>query len=118
METQTEAEEEEESEASESEDDEVSFNPKSRINVPQIFKSINLIKNKLMLVSMANPFIAECRKLIKDLPSGFLKREYPNWNENQVINFWWSGDINDIPDKIGFSLADNPYLPPSVAFGI
>ena len=118
METQTEAEEEEESEASESEDDEVSFNPKSRINVPQIFKSINLIKNKLMLVSMANPFIAECRKLIKDLPSGFLKREYPNWNENQVINFWWSGDINDAPDEIGFSLADNPYLPPSVAFGI
>ena len=40
-----------------------------------------------MLVSMANPFIAEFRKLIKELPSGFLKQKYPNWNENQVINF-------------------------------
>jgi hypothetical protein len=51
------------------------------------------------------------------LPGGVLKREYPNWNHNQIINYWWSGDINEGPDDIGFSLADNPYLPPSVAFG-
>ena len=67
---------------------------------------------------MANPFIAECRKLHIELPSGFLKQEYPYWNENQVINFWWSGDINDTPDEIEFSLSENPYLPASVAFGI
>ena len=57
---------------------------------------------------MASLFISECQKLIKDLPNGFLKREYPIWNENQVINFWWSGGINVAPDEIVFSLADNP----------
>jgi len=51
------------------------------------------------------------------LPVGVLKRDYPSWNHNQIINYWWSGHINEGPDGIGFSLADNPYLPPSFAFG-
>ncbi len=46
-----------------------------------------------------------------------LKRDYPSWNHNQIIIYWWSGDINEGTYDIGFSLADNPYLPPSVAFG-
>ncbi len=51
------------------------------------------------------------------LPAGILKCDYPSWNHNQIINYWWSGNTNEGPDDIGFSLADNPYLPPSVAFG-
>jgi hypothetical protein len=72
---------------------------------------------KVQLIDAINPFITECRELIKMLPAGVLKRDYPSWNHNQIINYWWSGDINEGPDDIGFSLADNPYLPPSVAFG-
>jgi hypothetical protein len=51
------------------------------------------------------------------LPAGVLKHDYPSWNHNQIIYYWWSSDINEGPDDIGFSLADNPYLPSSVAFG-
>jgi hypothetical protein len=51
------------------------------------------------------------------LPAGVLKHDYPSWNHNQIINYRWSSDINEGTDNIGFSLADNPYLPPSVAFG-
>jgi hypothetical protein len=51
------------------------------------------------------------------LPASVLKRDYKSWNHNQIINYWWSGNINEGPDDLGFSLADNPYLPPSVAFG-
>jgi hypothetical protein len=83
-------------------------------------QSQDLIKAELIkvqLIDAINPFITECRELIKMLPAGVLKRDYPSWNHNQIINYWWSGDINEGPDDIGFSLADNPYLPPSVAFG-
>jgi hypothetical protein len=51
------------------------------------------------------------------LPASVLKRDYKSWNHNQIIDYWWSGNINEGPDDLGFSLADNPYLPPSVAFG-
>ena len=127
MESETESEEEEsESEMeSESENEEgqnedgqdKDGQAKPKIIVPQLFKAVNLIKNDLIKINhlgMQNPFIAECRKLIKDLPSGFLKREYPNWNENQVINFWWSGDINGAPEEMGISLAEHPYQSPSL----
>jgi hypothetical protein len=83
-------------------------------------QSQDLIKAELIkvhLIDAINPFITECRELIKMLPAGMLKPDYPSWNHNQIINYWWSGDINEGPDNIGFSLADNPYLPPSVAFG-
>jgi hypothetical protein len=83
-------------------------------------QSQDLIKTELIkvqLIDSINPFITECRELIKMLPAGVLKRDNPSWNHNQIINYWWSGDINEGPDDIGFSLADNPYLPPSVAFG-
>jgi hypothetical protein len=83
-------------------------------------QSQDLIKAELIkvqLIEAINPFITECRELIKILPAGVLKRDYPSWNHNQIINYWWSGDINEGPDDTGFSLADNPYLPPSVAFG-
>jgi hypothetical protein len=53
----------------------------------------------------------EYRKLIKRLPKGLIKRMYPSWNDNQVMNYWWSGDINTGPDVSNFiSLADHPYL--------
>ncbi len=51
------------------------------------------------------------------LPASVLKSDYPSWNHNQIINYCWRGNINEGPDYIGFSLADNPYLPPSVAYG-
>ena len=78
-------------------------------------QSINLIKNKLIKInSMENPFIKECRKLIKALPKGLMKKEYPHWNEAQVINYWWSGDIMEQPEEIGVSLQENPYVPASI----
>ncbi len=83
--------------------------------------SQDLIKTdliKVQLIDPINPFITECQELIKMLPAGVLKRDYRSWNHNQIINYWWSGDINEGPDDIGFSLADNPYLLPSVAFGV
>jgi hypothetical protein len=83
-------------------------------------QSQDLIKAELIkvqLIDAINPFITECRELIKMLPAGVLKRDYPSWIHNQIINYWWSGDINEGPDDIGFSLAENPFLPPSVAFG-
>jgi hypothetical protein len=45
-----------------------------------------------------------------------LKRDYPSWSHIPITNYWWSRDINEGPDNIGFSLAYNPYLPPSVDF--
>ena len=48
---------------------------------------------------------------------GRAHRDYPSWNHNQIINYWWRGDINEGPDDIGFGLADNPYLPSSIEFG-
>jgi hypothetical protein len=49
------------------------------------------------------------------LPKGLIKKTYPNWSDNQVINYWWSGDINGGPDTPNFiSLADHPYLPTSI----
>ncbi len=86
----------------------------------EIKHSRDLIKSdliKIQLIDAINPFIKECRELIKMLPASVLKRDYPSWNHNQIINYWWSGDINEGLDDLGFSLADNPYLPPSVAFG-
>ena len=51
----------------------------------------------------------------KRLPKGLIKKTYPNWSDNQVINYWWSGDINGGPDTPNFiSLADHPYLPTSI----
>jgi hypothetical protein len=48
------------------------------------------------------------------LPKGLIKKTFPNWSDNQVINYWWSGDINGGPDTLNFiSLADHPYLPTS-----
>ena len=63
---------------------------------------------------MENPFIKECKKLIKALPRGLMKKEYPHWNKAQVINYWWSGDIMEQPEEIGVSLQENPYVPPSI----
>ena len=87
-----------------------------------INSNINLIKMQLrmeqeMAERRRHPFIKHCNDLIKNLPSGFLKSNYPNWNNTQIINYWWSGDIYVGPDEIGFSLSENPYLPPSVQFG-
>jgi hypothetical protein len=49
------------------------------------------------------------------LSKGLIKKTYPNWNDNQVFNYWWSGDINGGPDTPNFiSLADHPYLPTSI----
>jgi hypothetical protein len=47
------------------------------------------------------------------LPKGLIKKTYPSRNDNQVIYYWWSGDINEGPDALNFiSLAD--YLPTSI----
>jgi hypothetical protein len=52
---------------------------------------------------------------MKRLPKGLLKKTYPNWSDNQEINYWWSGDINGGPDTPNLiSLADHPYLPTSI----
>ena len=76
---------------------------------------INIDLVRLNLLSQINPFITECRNLIKRLPKGLIKRTYPNWNNNQVINYWWSGDINMGPDVPNFiSLSDHPYLPTTI----
>jgi hypothetical protein len=70
---------------------------------------------KINYLSQINPFITECRKIIKACPRGVIKENYPNWNDNQIINYWWSGDINEGPDDPNLiSLADHPYLPSSI----
>ena len=70
---------------------------------------------KINYLSQINPFITECRKIIKACPKGVIKENYPNWNDNQIINYWWSGDINEGPDDPNLiSLADHPYLPSSI----
>ena len=76
---------------------------------------INTQAARLNLLSQIHPFITECQKLIKPLPKGLIKKTYPSWNDNQVINYWWSGDINDGPDAPNFiSLANHPYLPTTI----
>jgi hypothetical protein len=70
---------------------------------------------KINYLSQVNPFITECRKIIKACPNGVIKENYPNWNDNQIINYRWSGDINEGPDDPNLiSLADHPYLPTSI----
>jgi hypothetical protein len=51
------------------------------------------------------------------LLASVIKPDNKSWNHNQIINYCWSGDINDGPDNLGFSLDNNPYLPLSVTFG-
>ena len=90
-------------------------------------KAVFLIKQKINFITWEerlkteemrrHPFIKEARELIKNCPPGYIRANYPSWNDNEIINYWWSGDINEGPDEIGFSLSDNPYLPPSVQFG-
>jgi hypothetical protein len=53
---------------------------------------------KINYLSQVNPFITECRKIIKACPTGVIQETYPNWSHNQIINYWWSGDINEGPD--------------------
>jgi hypothetical protein len=66
-------------------------------------------------LSQINIFFTECRKIIETCPKGVIKENYPNWNNNQIINYWWSGGINEGPDNPNFiSLADHPYLPTSI----
>ena len=70
---------------------------------------------KISLLSRVNPFITRCRKIIKSCPKGEIKKAYPNWNENEIINYWWSGDIYEGPDEPNLiSLADNPWLPTTI----
>jgi hypothetical protein len=74
---------------------------------------VQLIKTNYL--SQVNRFITECRKIIKACPKGVIKENYPNWNDNQIINYWWSGDINEGPDDPNLiSLEDHPYLPTSI----
>jgi len=76
---------------------------------------INVEAIKLNLLSQIHPFITESRKIIKACPKALIKKTYPSWNENQIINYWWSGDIYEGPDMPNLiSLADNPYLPTSI----
>jgi hypothetical protein len=76
---------------------------------------INIHVVRLNLLSQIHHFIMECQKLIKRLLKGLSKKTYPSWNENQVIYYWWSGDINEGPDVPNFlSLADHPYLATSI----
>ncbi len=54
-------------------------------------QSQDLIKTdliKVQLIDPINPFISECRELIKMLLASMLKRDYPSWNHNQIINYW------------------------------
>jgi hypothetical protein len=70
---------------------------------------------KINYLSQVHPFITECQKIIKACPKGVIKENYPNWNNNQINNYWWSGDINEGPDDPNLiSLADHPYLPTSI----
>ncbi len=70
---------------------------------------------KINYLSQVNPFITECRKIIKACPKGVIKENYLNWTDNQIINYWWSGDINEGPDDPNLiSLADHPCLPTSI----
>jgi hypothetical protein len=44
-----------------------------------------------------------------------MKENYPNWSDNQITNYWSSGDINEGPDDPDLiSLADHPYLPTAI----
>jgi hypothetical protein len=63
----------------------VSPKPKNLVNIQVV---------RLNLLSQIHPFIMECQKFIKRLPKGLIKKTYPSWNDNQVNNYWWSGDIN------------------------
>jgi hypothetical protein len=70
---------------------------------------------KINYLSQINPFITECREIIKACPKGVIKENYPKWNDNQIINYWWSGNINEGPyDPNLISLADHPSLPTSI----
>jgi hypothetical protein len=74
-----------------------------------------MVGPKPNLLSQIHPYIMECQILIKCLPKGLIKRNYLKLNNNQVINYWWSGNINtghNVPNFI--SLADHPYLPTSI----
>jgi hypothetical protein len=36
------------------------------------------------------------------LPATIIKPDYQSWNHNQIINYCWSGNLNDGPDNLGF----------------
>ncbi len=72
---------------------------------------------RIKYLNQINLFITECQKIIDACPKGVIKENYPNWNYNQIINYWWLGDINEGPDDPNLiSLADHPYLP-TLIFG-
>ena len=109
--------------------DDIGINTKQRKRVEKHIKVLeqqqadgqtqanNLINGdsiRLNLLGQIQPFITESQNLIKHLPKGLIKQTYPNWNNNQEIHFWWSGNINEGTDVSNFiSHADHPYLPTS-----
>lgn len=45
-----------------------------------------------------NPIKLRLRKIIQATPKEIIEKRYPGWNEAQIINFNYSGDINIGPD--------------------
>ena len=61
---------------------------------------MNLEQIRINYLSQINLLITECRKINEACPKGVTKENYPNWNNKQIINYWWSGDINDSPNDL------------------
>ena len=55
---------------------------------------------RINYLSQINLLITEFQKINEACPKGVTKENYPNWNNKQIINYWWSGDINDSPNDL------------------
>ncbi len=64
---------------------------------------------------MSTHLSQNAEKLLKLVPRELLKKTTQTGTTTNLINYWWSGDINEGPDDPNLiSLADHPYLPTSI----